>query len=390
MAGPPPTNLPTERNAWTAFALKVPADLRAALVLFMTVRVPWLFITGSVAGFWPLQHGALGMPSTVGPAWAQNWLRWDSGWYVEIIRNGYTASHCGEPRGICQQASISFMPAFPMSVRGLMQLGLSLPVASWVLNAVCLVLAIWGLRRLATLTLGGDDAPSRATWALLAFPTTVFFSAGYAEAMFAAASIWAMVFVTRGNALPAALALAIGSLCRPHGIILAACVVFVSLLRRRLELAAIVMLVTSLVFGGYLLWQYREFGDPVAFLHARRAWGVGERPLALLRAYWNRTTNGEIALTGGQDFCAAATIAAAALWSLWHRRFEYALYCLLLVGLPLAQGQFWGMSRAALGVFPIFLMLASVAPRLRQPLAYFGLSLATLNAVLFITGVFVA
>lgn len=308
---------------------------------------------------------------------------------MQIVRNGFTASHCGEAGQACEQASISFLPGFPWSLRGLMEFGLSLSLASWLLNAACLVLALWGLRRLAALTLGGD-APGRAAWALLAFPTTLFFSAGYAEALFAVASIWAMVFVTRGLTLPAALALAAGTLCRPHGIVLAACVVFVSVLRGRMRLALLASAVTGLVFGAYLLWQYRQFGDALAFLHARRAWGLHGPAMESLAAYWTRTTNGEIPLSGWQDFCAAALLAVTALWSLRRLGLEYAMFCFLVVALPIAQGQVWGMSRAALGAFPVFLMLASVGPRWRHPLAFLGLTLATLNAVLFINGVFVA
>lgn len=347
-----------------------------------------MFLVGATRGFFPLAHGATGMPPLPGPEFARVWLGWDSGWYVNIILQGFTASHCGEAGGICQQASIAFLPAFPMSVRGLMQLGLSLPLASWLLNSVCLVLAIWGLRRLAFLKLGAE-APSNAAWALLAFPSTLFFSAGYAEAMFAASSIWAMVFFTEERSLPAALALAVGALCRPHGIVLVGCVVLFALLRKRLKLAGVIVLVTSVVFAAYLFWQYRTFDDALAFLHARKAWGSQKSAWVTFLDYWNRTS-GSMEFTMWQDFFGAILIGLTAAWSFKKLGPEYGLFCLLLLALPLSQGQFWGMGRAVLGAFPVFLMLGSAPAPLRAPLAFFGLSLASIDAMLFINGYFVA
>lgn len=368
--------------------MKISPDLRAALMLFAVVRVPWLLLTGSVIGFFPMGHGATAMPALGGPEWAQLWLRWDSGWYVQIVRQGFSASHCGESGGVCEQASISFLPAFPLALRGLTELGLSIPLASFLLNGLCLVVTIWGLRRLTALTIGGD-APRRAAWALLAFPTTLFFSAGYAEAMFAAASIWGMVFVAEDRALPAALALAGATMSRPHGVVLVACVVFGALLRKRVKIALTITLVAAAVFTPYLAWQAREFGDPIAFLHARRAWTSTRPAFETLRDYWNRTNNSH-PFTVFQDLSAALMLGIAGLWSLRRLPVEYGLFCLLLLALPLAQGQVWGMSRAVLGAFPIFLMLASVGSRWRAPLAFLGLTVATIDAVLFVHGYFVS
>lgn len=357
------------------------------------MRLPWLILTGSTFGvfngYGGVGHGFRGMPPLDGPTWAQAWLRWDSGWYLRVIREGFTASNCGTVGGACEQASISFLPAYPLTVRGLMQLGASLSFASFLLNGLCLVLALWGLRRLATLTLG-PDVGGRAAWAMLAFPTTLFFSAGYAEALFAAASIWAMVFVALDLALPAALMLALGTLSRPHGVVLAACVIGGALLRRRVRFTVICTVVVGACFGAYMLWQQQRFGDALAFLHARRAWGVGGPALETLHAYWHRTVTGEIFLTGWQDFIAAALLLVTAGWSFKKLGPEAALYCLLLVALPLSQGQVWGMARAVLGAFPLFLMLASLGPRWRLPALSLGLGLATLNALLFVNGQFVA
>jgi hypothetical protein len=355
------------------------------------VRLPWLFLTWLTAGMVPPGPGARGMPPLPGPDWALRWLRWDSGWYVRVAHDGYAAADCATPAGACTQATVAFLPAYPQAVKAVMQLGLTFATASFFFNALCLIVALWGLRRFTTLKLGGEWAPS-AAFALLAFPTTVFFSAGYSEALFAAASIWGMVFLTEDRALPAALALSIASITRPHGVVLVACVVLVALLRRRWRMAVLIGGALALVYGAYMFWQQQRFGDPLAFIHARRAWGFpgdGD-PRELLRTYWHRAFGGDIPLTGGQDFGALVLMFVTSIWA-WRRLGpDLGLFCFLLAALPLLQGQVWGLSRVALGAFPMFMMFGSIRPRWRTPFAFAGLTLAALNGFFFVNGMVVA
>lgn len=360
-------------------------DLRSALRQFVLVRVPWIFLVTAAMGTVPMGGGANGMTSEPAPSWARAWLRWDSGWYTRIMEQGYSASGCGQPGRPCTQASISFLPAYPMAIKQLTRTGASIAVTSFVFNALCLIVALWGLRRLAATTIGAEFAESSAL-AMLLFPTTLYFTAGYAEALFAATSIWATVFAREQRGFSAGVLLAIAALTRPHGIVLAACLVGGAFIRRRWRSAFVMGLLVAVPFAAFLLWQHDAFGDPIAFLHARQAWVQPGTPLQSITAYWGRVSSGEIVLLGGADFLAVPLLLVAGLWACRRMSMEAGIFCLLLALLPASQGQVWGLSRAALGAFPVFLMLGSVRAPLRLPLAIFGATLAAIDAFYFING----
>ncbi len=362
-----------------------PSDLRAALRQFVLVRVPWIFLVTAAMGTVPMGVGANGMTSEPAPSWARAWLRWDSGWYTRIMEQGYSASGCGQAGRPCTQASIAFLPAYPTVIKQLTRTGASIATTSFVFNSLCLIVALWGLRRLAAATVGAEFAESSAL-AMLLFPTTLYFTAGYAEALFSATSIWATIFARERRGVAAGVLLAIAALTRPHGIVFAACLVGGALLRRRWRDAVVIGFLVAVPFAAFLLWQQQTFGDPIAFLNARQAWVQPGAPLQSIMAYWGRVSSGEIVLLGGADFLSALLLLVAGAWACRRVSVEAGIFCLLLALLPASQGQVWGLSRAALGAFPLFLMLGAVRAPWRQPLAIFGGTLAAIDAFYFING----
>jgi hypothetical protein len=368
---------------------RIPAELRKAFVLFFAYRLPWLLVIGAIGALFQPESGAYGMPPLEGPTWADRWLRWDSGWYVRIIRAGYSASECGVVGAPCVQANIAFLPAYPMLVRLLMRLGLPMSVASFALNAVLLIALLWGLKRLALITIG-HRAAARVGWSLLLFPTSLFLSAGYSEALFLSCAVWAFIFMLKDRALPASSLLAIAALSRPYGVVFAVCFLFGCVWRTKWRTAIASSLAFVSTYGLYFYWQKIHFGDPLAFFHARRAWGFNASALSTFAEYAYRTVALGIPLSGTQDFFGVGLILASAVWSYRKVGIDLALFCLLLGVVPLSQGQVWGMSRGVLGGFPMFLMLASVGPRWRKHLVVAGAVLLTVNAIRFVAGYWVA
>jgi hypothetical protein len=292
---------------------RLPPDVREALLLFGIVRVPWLALLHLTRAILPRGPGTMSSAELDGPSWAQTWFRWDAGWYWRIIHDGFTASNCGSPEGPCQQASISFFPSFPLAVRLLARTGLPVTLASLLFNSVCLVLALWALKRL-TRRLLGDETAAVAGWVLLAYPSTVFFSAGYAESLFAASTLWACALIAEGRAWPAASLLALGALSRPHGLVLVAACVLGATLRRQWSRAVILAVVPGVAVAAYIAWQQHAFGDPLAFIHARRAWIAPVPPLMNIRQYWD-TASGQLTPLLLLDFSSVGLLAATAAWA---------------------------------------------------------------------------
>lgn len=370
---------------------RLPEGLRVALVVYLTVRLPLELVAMAAQGSLPFGPGATGMPPLEGPAWLHGWLRWDSGWYVRIIRDGFSYTPCLTEGVPCAQASIAFMPVYPMLVRGFMHLGLTLPLASFLVTHVALVLAVWGLFTLAK-TLRLDSATAtRATLAMLAFPTAIFLSAGYAEVLFLAMGVWALVFFERRMAVPTAVLLAVGAVTRSQGMLLAAAVAMGAFLGRKWSVAVWTCLLVALAVGGYVYWQYAAFGDPLAFLHARRAWGFNGQPaLEQLSSYWYRTRTWQLGLEGWFDFFCFGWLAVCGVFS-W-RRFgpAYGLFLLLILVVTLQSGQAWALGRIALCGFPAFLLLGQWSRNrvVGRAMFVFGLAWVTMGALRFVHGFF--
>jgi Gpi18-like mannosyltransferase len=193
--------------------------LKAGVLAWLVFRLPLELWLGFGAGGIPQGPGALGMPPLDGPRWFHAWLRWDSGWYVRLIRDGYSYSPCLLPTDPCQQTTIAFFPLYPMVTRVFTWV-LPLPIASFVVTHVALVLALWGLWELGK-KFFGPEGGERAAVALLAFPSAIFVSAGYAEAVLIALVAWAFVFFERRQLWPLALVIAGAVLARSHGALLA-------------------------------------------------------------------------------------------------------------------------------------------------------------------------
>lgn len=384
MSGGP---LASIRTAWA----RLPEGLRVALALYVAVRLPIEVVATLSQGALPRGPGALGMPPLDGPEWLQLWLRWDSGWYVRIIRDGYSYANCLTPGVPCPQASIAFFPGFPFMVRGLTGLGLSLTASSFLVVHVALVLALWGTLELAKQKLGDDAAAWRSAVALVAFPTAGFLSAGYAEGPFMALGVWAMVFLERRKIWSAAVLFALAAVTRSQGVLLVGSVGLLLLVRRRWKDAVVVGAASGLVLGGYLLAQHFAFGDALAFLHARRAWGfTGQPASAHVLKYWQRTVSGELMLEGWMDFAAIGWLAASAAWA-WRRLGpEYGLFVASILVVPLASGQVWALSRISLCAFPGFLWLGNLSGRrlVAMGLLAAGLAMVTISVVRFTAGQF--
>ncbi|MFT3709463.1 MAG: mannosyltransferase family protein [Archangium sp.] len=337
---------------------RVPRLLLLAFALYGTLRLPIEAMTVGALGTVERGPGLLGMPPLEGPAVLQPFLRWDSGWYVRIIRDGYSYADCRSPDVPCAQASIAFLPVYPMAVRALTTIGFTLPLGSFIITHLGLLAAIWGLLQLGSMKFGDEDSGIRAAAAMLVYPASIFLSAGYAEVVFLGLGIWALVFFERGDDFSCAALLAIGAITRSQGMLLVGAVGLAALLSRRWKTAVIVGVASGLVIGAYVFWQYRTYGDALAFMHARRGWGFTAPPLPTFLEYWERTKRGNLAMEGWLDFFCIPLVAVTAVLAWKQLGPVYSIYCALIVIVPMSSGQAWAFSRISLCAFPVFLLTA--------------------------------
>jgi hypothetical protein len=335
-------------------------------------------------------------------------VRWDTGWYFGIAIEGYRY----EPGHPDWQQNIVFFPAYPMLVRAVGRLfGTTEGAFVWGGTALS-ILAFFGsliyLYAFARQMLP-DDQAKYALWAIAAYPFALFFSAAYTESLYLLAAVAAFCHFTRGEYWRAgAWGLVVG-LTRPNGCFLSIPLAMLAIGRwmagrptggalasggRRLPL--IPLAAAAMPGVGVLLYTafiWRLTGHPLAWAAGHTAWGRTYSGLATLvteRYGWiaNEGLGGYLSVAP-YDFLNASGVifVLAAVWPVARRLgYAYAVFILINMLPPLAEGGLLSAGRFSSVMFPAFVWFASAVPRGHRAgwIASFA-ALQALNAALFFT-----
>jgi hypothetical protein len=211
-----------------------------------------------------------------------NWERWDAAWYINIARHGYF-----EPQ------AAAFFPLFPGLTRLLSPLfGGHLEPAAVVVANLGSLAAFIGIGLLAANERWTAASAPVAIMIAATYPFAFFTIVPYAEGLLFGLVALNLYFARRRRWRAAAITGFLCALSRPTGII-----VFLPLLweygrdqrwwqsiarrqwlgtlspRRMLTAVAVIGAVPA-GLGAYMLYLWRQFGDPLLFIHAQeRYWG---------------------------------------------------------------------------------------------------------------------
>jgi hypothetical protein len=289
------------------------------------------------------------------------WARWDSGWFMTIVEEGYAA-------GENARRKAAFFPLYPYATRELARLTGNHWVAGLLISNAALFGALVFLGRIARDSGLDEDGASRAQVYLLAYPTSFFLSAYYSEGLFLFLTTASMSAYLRGRYVSCGLAGALACFTRHIGLALfVACLLgYLWSLRRpgvRFRPSALGLLLIPLGTLGFMAILFAQLGDPLAFLSAHGAWGrsaaLPHDTLAqtLSRIDWRlpRDVMNTIDLMD-----ALSAILFLILPLFLFRRADPALpiFSLLLILVPLASGSVKSMLRCECVAFPVFLTLA--------------------------------
>ncbi|HZO49688.1 MAG TPA: mannosyltransferase family protein [Gaiellaceae bacterium] len=329
---------------------------RPALELFVWSRLAlWGLAAGTVLLFEahsnPLR-GRWDRPRLhdLGPA-VDVWARWDSDWYVQIAQHGY----------VWPSSRPAFFPLYPLLVAGLGRALGDHPVLAGVLvSLVACAGAFVLLERLARLKLGEEGA-RRAVLFLAVFPTTLFLGAVYSESLFLLLTLASFLLAERGRFLAAGAAGGLAALTRPVGLALVPALVLLAWRsgRRRRALAGAALV--PLAFALYPLALWLWIGRPFAFLEAQSGiWRRHLSPYGPLGGFVEGVQQHAV-----KDLLVAVALVALALLA-WRRLgAAYGAYALASLLLPLTWPSdthaLWSISRFGLVLFPVQLVLASLA-----------------------------
>lgn len=212
------------------------------------------------------------------------WANWDGGWYFNINNIGYHHAP-----GVLQQENVAFFPGFPETAGAVAKfLHIGYIPAGLLLNFLLTIALVYMLMRLAMLIaerFGASKYAKRiallSAVALLAFPSSFFLVAYYAEAMLALGFTGAVYFALRKQFWLAVPFMIMATASKVMGAIAVLTVAVIAFEQWRREKGSLVLLakwwgITALGLSGllaYMTYLWMRFGDPVLFYHIQKAWG---------------------------------------------------------------------------------------------------------------------
>ncbi len=348
---------------------------RAAAVLapFLATRGA-LLLTGLIASQLLVSGLALQKGNLVyhapAPLPIDIWARWDAEWYLLIADQGYRSGAYFLDRPVAYEPAdaTGFFPLYPLLIRAATFAGVPAVLAGVLIANLALLLALVWLRDLVRLD-HDDETAVRAIWVVLAFPTSLFLSAVYAESLMLASLLGAIRAARGGRPLQAAILGALCTLSKPIGILVLLPLADELLLRRGLSgglraaagrLAALVAPLAAL--GGYMLYCHALFGSGVPFLLRQDRWrGPSSGPWrAFVRYFEDPRIHG--AHNSTIDLVIALLCVAAIPLMFRYVRRSSALWATAAILLPLSS-TLWSFSRFAATLFPVHVLLAVGAAR---------------------------
>jgi hypothetical protein len=324
-------------------------------------------------------------------------VRWDSGWYLSIIRDGYSYN----PE---QQSNIAFFPMLPYLTRAMDWL---LPAGEIVAGLVVVHLALFGallyIYQLVRIDFP-DDTAWRTIFFLLIFPSAVFLSALYAESLLLFGMAGALYHARRGQWILAGLFGAFTGLTKLIGLVLIVPIGLEMLRQRALRIDnPRVWLGGLLALSGgvaYLAFLHFRFGDYQVYFQNQEHWkrqSLDPEPFVQFVRFSTGRDLGHLPYPGDLlplhtayfllDVGALLLFLAAGAY-LWIR-FHPSYGALVLLGalVPGLSGLPLSLARYMVILFPAFIIVGQIRSEpIRHAITFvsmFGLAVST---YLFVNG----
>lgn len=345
----------------------------AALLVFLSSRLVVLLSMAFAARFVP--QNPAGTFWNVNDSWYRFLLRYDSGWYLRIVKFGY--SYDGND---LIKHPVVFFPLYPLLSKGLTMLfGLSENVSVLLVANLSILIAIPLMFKLVCEEYGDETALASVAF-LSFFPTSFFFSAGYTESLALLLIVAFFLLLKKERYLLAALCAGLALATRASCIVLLPPLVWEiwrshgrALKRLVVQAVACVALATSGLWL-YMLYLWTRFASPLAFMKGQRAWLEGQavsgnlaqvltlRPFTYLRALFIEGPN-----PNTLDPWWFILFLVLIVW--FRKRLPvsfvlFALGVLLLPYLTLSGGLgFRSFTRYVMLAFPVFIILGEMTRR---------------------------
>jgi Gpi18-like mannosyltransferase len=288
-----------------------------------------------------------------GSAWYHRLLRWDTGWYAAIVKDGYQC--CAAP-GV--EGTTAFYPLYPLVTYAVKSLfGINHFVALLLVANVASLFAVLLMTKFVKDELGHEIALLSVTFFCF-FPSSLFLSAGYTESLFLVFVLLSFILMAREKFVLAAAMAGLSLGTRSTGIVMIPVILWEMGLRNtlpwprflpRMALCGVLAASGLLIYMAYLGIR---FGHPLAFATVQVAWHSG----TFLDRFVSAVTLASFRHGNLWDAGWFLCFLALTIWSFRRLRFTVALYGLGTLALPyLTLGVI--VNRYMLVCFPAFMCL---------------------------------
>ncbi len=292
---------------------------------------------------------------------------WDSGWYTQIIKEGYHGPN------------FAFYPLYPLTIYLLDQVTfhtIPVPLLGSLFSSTMFVLSAVLVQRLAKegeLAPAFPDPVSPLGWFLVAWtPASYVFHTHHTESLFLWLSLVAFTLMSRNQWILGSLAAGLCALTKNQGIFVAITLGVWAALNHRpspklrvfLRFAAS-GLISGLIFGLYPLFCYFKTGNPLEFYQVQLHWRPEMSEGSYFKSFWfdnpwQNTNRGSMIRYG-----LFWLLTASSLYLLLIQRKISGLYSLLFVGIMPLSGEFVGTFRYSSVLFPIWFGIAEGLRRVK-------------------------
>ena len=286
-------------------------------------------------------------------SWLDIWGQWDTGWYLDIAQNWYSAE--AHYHNLCNYA---FFPFYPTLIKLLGAVIGNHYYAGLIISNVSLLGAAILLYKLVELDHDQEVAIHSVKY-LFIWPTSFILSGVLSEALFLLLVLGCFYYARKGAWPKAGIAGFFLSLTRVNGVCVSIPLLYEYMKGKNFRLKGIradILALGLLPLGllVFCVYNYYLTGDYLAFVHIQSAWGRHfDNPLKKL-------VNGMFGATRPSSIVAAwftgFTLASLAIF---YQRIplSYLLFCFISLFLPLSTG-LMSMPRYTVVLFPVFILFA--------------------------------
>ncbi|WP_162197632.1 hypothetical protein [Methanosarcina horonobensis] len=298
--------------------------------------------------------------------WLDIWGVWDTGWYLDISQNGYTARPLDEL--ISFQTNVVFFPLYPLLMRFLGSIIGNQYTAGVIISNFSLIVACIYLYKLVRLD-SDESSAFRSVKYLLLFPISFILSGVFTESLYLALALMCFYYARTGKWQLAGIFGFFLSLTRSVGVLIVLPLLYEGLMPLLKEkgylknfkeyrdriLPLFYLSLIPLGIISYMIFNFYLNGDFLAFVHGQTAWERYHRnPLEVLIDGYH----GDMYAS----FEAVFTGISILVLILFHKkiRFSYWLFAIYSIFVPLSTG-IQSMPRYILVIFPLYILFADIS-----------------------------